>query len=83
MELNFSEFKSQIGKNERSINLDLKFKSNTVEKGVTISICDDNEIVYEYLLANVLDYYISENFIIGQSYDLKKSDSECWNWFLY
>lgn len=45
----------------KTIDLNLKQYNTTVQEGVTISIPDDNEDVYAYLIANVLDYYVEQN----------------------
>ena len=64
MKLSFSSFFSFEDSNikGRTIDLDLKQYSTIIQKGVTISIDEANEDVYAYLVANVLDYYVSKNY---------------------
>lgn len=45
----------------RTIDLELNQYNTTIQEGVTISIPEENEDVYAYLVANVLDYYVSQN----------------------
>lgn len=64
MELSFSQFFSWTDCNIKgnSINLDLKQRGQIIQEGVTISIDEINDDVYAYLMANVLDYYVSKNY---------------------
>lgn len=63
MELSFPTIFSFSDSNVkgRTINLDLKQYGTTLKEGVTILIDDENEDIYSYLVASVLDYYVSEN----------------------
>lgn len=63
MELSFANFFSFSDSNikGRTINLDLKQYGTILKEGVTISIDEANEDVYSYLVASVLDYYVSQN----------------------
>lgn len=63
MDLLFSTFFSFSDSNikGRSIYLNLKQYGRTIIEGVTISIDEANEDVYAYLVARVLDYYVSQN----------------------
>ena len=74
MKLYFSTFFSSTDRNDkgRSIDLDLKQFGTTLKEGVTISIDESNEDVYSYLVASVLDYYVSQN-LGGQQIDLMYS----------
>ena len=71
MELCFSNFFSLNDKNVngKSIDLDLKQYGNIIKEGVTLSIDDENEDVFKYIYASVLDYYISRN-LEGEEIDL-------------
>lgn len=64
MELSFTQFFSWTDSNikGKSINLDLKQYRNIIQEGVTISIDEINADIYAYLMANVLDDYISKNY---------------------
>ena len=64
MELSFTKFISMVDKNikGRIISLDLKQHSIIIKEGVTISIDEENEDIYSYLVACVIDYYISQNY---------------------
>lgn len=62
MKLSFSSFFEDSNIKVRTINLDLKQYSTIIQEGVTISIDEANEDVYAYLVANVLDYYVSKNY---------------------
>lgn len=64
MELSFGEYTSENGTKCRTINLDLKHFENIVEEGITISLDENSKDIYQYLVANVLDYYINQNYII-------------------
>ena len=81
MKLSFSSFFSFEDSNikERTINLDLKQYSTIIQEGVTISIDEANEDVYAYLVANVLDYYVSKNYK-GAKINNMSMD---FNYFLY
>lgn len=57
-----------------TIDLDLQQYGNNIKEGVTISVDDSN--IYAYLIANVLDYYLSNNYLN------KKVDFLTWNWGL-
>ena len=64
MELSFANIYSFFDKNinkARIINLDLKQYGITLKEGVTISIDEANKDIYSYLVASVLDYYVSKN----------------------
>lgn len=63
MELSFSEF-SLLSDNNikgRRIDLYLMQPAGIFKEGVSISINEANEDIYSYLVACVLDYYISKN----------------------
>lgn len=64
MELSFTQFLSCTVHNIKgnSINLDLKQYGNIIQEGVTISIDEINSDIYAYLMANVLEYYVSKNY---------------------
>ena len=76
MELSFPTFFSLTDSNVRGrcINLDLKQYATIIKEGVTISIDESNEDVYSYLVANVLDYYVSQN-LKDQKIDLMDFNS--------
>lgn len=63
MELSFPTFFSFTDSNVkgRSIDLNLKQYNTILKEGVTISLDYVNEDIYAYLVANVLDYYVSQN----------------------
>ena len=71
MELSFPSFFSFTDSNVkgRIIDLDLNQHGTILKEGVTISIDDANEDIYSYLVASVLDYYVSQN-LKGQQIDL-------------
>lgn len=71
MKLSFPTFFSFTDSNVkgRAIDLDLKQYDTILKEGVTISIDEANEDVYSYLVASVLDYYVSQN-LGGQQIDL-------------
>ena len=46
----------------KSICVDIELPNYTVKEGATICIDDKNESIYEYLVANVLDYFMSKHF---------------------
>lgn len=64
MELSFTQFFFWTDSNIKgnSINLDLKQYGNIIQEGVTISVDEINTDIYAYLMANVLDDYISKNY---------------------
>lgn len=63
VDLSFNEFKFiDTGKSCKTINLDLKQFGTLIQEGVSISLDAKNEDVYAYLVANVLDYFIKNNF---------------------
>lgn len=76
MELSFSRFFSFSDGNVkgRTIDLDLKQYGTILKEGVTISIDEANEDVYSYLVASVLDYYVSKN-LSGKEIDLLNFNS--------
>lgn len=63
MELSFPTYFSFTDNNVkgRIIDLDLKQQGTIINEGMTISIDEANEDVYSYLVASVLDYYVSQN----------------------
>lgn len=81
MQLSFSTFFSTVDDNVRgsTINLDLVQHGTIVQEGMTISIDDDNEDVYKYLVANVLSHYISKNYMDA----VIDNQSLSWNHILY
>lgn len=81
MELYFGEYTSENGTKSRTINLDLRHYGNMVENGIMISLDESNESIYQYLVANVLNYYINQNYIIFDS--LKECENENWSFILY
>ena len=64
MELSFPLFFSYEDSNinGRKIYLDLKQYSTIVQDGGFIAVDAENQDVYAYLVANVLDYYLSQNY---------------------
>ena len=62
MDLSFPSFLSLNG-DGRIIDLDLTQFNTILQDGVHISIDEANEDVYAYLVANVLDYYVSKNYV--------------------
>ena len=76
MELSFPTFFSFTDRNVkgRVIDLVLKQYGTILKEGVTISIDEANEDVYSYLVASVLDYYVSQN-LEGQQIDLMDFNS--------
>lgn len=62
MELSFKRYFSLCDSVKgRSIDLNLKQYGIVIKEGVTISIGEDNDDIYAYLMASVLDYYILKN----------------------
>ncbi len=76
MELSFPTFFSFTDSDVkgRIIDLDLKQHGTILKEGVTISIDEANDDVYSYLVASVLDYYISQN-LVGQKIDFMNFNS--------
>lgn len=64
MDLSFCEFFSISDKKVRGrkIDIDLKQYGTIIQEGMTILVDEGNEGVYKYLLANVLDHYLSVNY---------------------
>jgi hypothetical protein len=64
MELSFSKFFSLSDRNRKgnSIDLDLIQYGTVIQEGMTISIDEKNDDIYAYLMANVVDYYLSTNY---------------------
>lgn len=65
MDLSFYTFsshsQSKIVKG-RNIDINLMQYNTIIQEGVVVSIDEVNEDIYKYLLANVLDYYLSINY---------------------
>ncbi len=63
MTLSFCKFFSALDKNVkgRKIDLDLKHYGTKIKEGMTILVDEENEEVYKYLLARVLEYYLLVN----------------------
>lgn len=63
MELSFETFFSPSDSNVKGkiIDLDLKQYGKILQEGVRILIDEANEDIYSYLVAIVLDYYVSQN----------------------
>ena len=81
MMLSFTSFISLSNENikGRTINLNLKQYNTIIQEGVTISIDEETEKdIYAYLVANVLEYYISQNYVGEEIDDLKD-----WDWHLH
>lgn len=80
MELSFNDFfisdKSLKGK---TIELNLKQLDTIIQEGVTISVDDNNETIYKYILANVLEHYLSVNY----AYSIVNTYDFSWNHILY
>lgn len=57
----------------KAIHLNLVQYGYIFREGVTISIDETNKDVYSYLVARVLDYYVSQNFV-NKEIDLLKFD---------
>lgn len=81
MNLSFCKFFSFSDKNVkgRTIDIDLKQYDTIIQEGVTISLDEVNKVVYKYLLANVLDHYLSVNYA-GTTINNIDID---WNYTLY
>ena len=81
MELSFCSFISfsDINVKGEKIGLNLNQFGNIIQEGITISMDKSNETIYQYLLANVLDYYISKNYKDTPIDNLDLS----WNHILY
>lgn len=62
MELSFSDFSSFSGGRGMKIDLDLKRMGSIIQEGMTITIDDINASLAHYLLACVLNHYISSNY---------------------
>lgn len=62
MELFFSDFSFFSGSKRMKINLDLKRMGVIIQEGMTITIDDTNATLAQYLLACVLDHYVSKNY---------------------
>lgn len=64
MELLFSNFFSleDTTVSGFTIDIDIKLFDTIVQEGLTISVSSENEDVYAYLVANVIDYYVSKNY---------------------
>lgn len=71
MYLSFPTFFGYDNDNTRgkAICLELRQHSNILNEGVSIKLDSVNEDVYSYLVASVLDYYVSQN-LEGQQIDL-------------
>ena len=54
-------FKSNDGFNE--IIVSLKKDEEIVHKGISISVDDNNEVIYDYLVASVIGYYLNYNYV--------------------
>ena len=81
MMLSFTSFISLSNENikGRTIDLNLKQYNTIIQEGVTISIDEETEKdIYAYLVANVLEYYISQNYVGEEIDDLKD-----WDWHLH
>ena len=63
MTLNFGHFFSIKDEDIRgkTIDLDIRQYGTIVKEGLTLSIDDDNKDIYNYIVANIMNYYISEN----------------------
>lgn len=81
MNLSFTQFFTFTDPNIRgnSISLDLKQHGDIIQEGVTISTEEANADIYAYLMANVLDYYVSKNYN-DTPIDYSNID---WNYTLY
>ncbi|MDD2180994.1 MAG: hypothetical protein PHW32_01355 [Bacilli bacterium] len=81
MNLNFKQFFSLFEPKikGRTISLDLVQLHTTILEGVNINIEDKNIAVYDYLMANVLDYYILQNYK-DTEIDINSPD---FSWVLY
>ena len=60
MEILFSDFVNSNGEKGHSIDIDLYRLNTIIKEGLTIDVSTSN--IYRYLLANVLDYYVSSNY---------------------
>lgn len=80
-DLSFCDFLSFSDKNVKGRKIDLDFKQYgaLIQEGMTITIDENNEAVYKYLLANVLDHYLSVNYA-GSTIKNRGLD---WNHTLY
>ena len=65
MELSFPTFYSLTDSNVkgRVIDLDLKQHGRILKEGVTISTDEEDKDIYSYLIASVLNYYVSQNLV--------------------
>lgn len=81
MDLNFCQFFSLCEPKikGRTISLDLVQLNTNILEGLNINIEDKNIAAYDYLMANVLDYYISQNYK-DTEIDINSPD---FNWVLY
>ncbi len=75
MELGFGicVSRSDVKNKKRTIDLELRQHGKIINEGVSISINEANKDVYSYLVASVLDYFLSQN-ISNKETNLKVSD---------
>lgn len=63
MALSFFNGKSLDGSKDTSnISLNLQLLNDVIQEGVSISINEDNDDIFQYLMVNVLDYYLAKNY---------------------
>ena len=60
--VSFGSFVSSYSEAGRTIDIDLKRFETIIKEGMTITVNNSNKGIYEYLVANVLDYYLSKNY---------------------
>ena len=60
--INYNDYFTIKESKVRTIDLDLKQDSIIVQPGASIIIDEANENVYAYLVANVIDYYVQNNY---------------------
>ena len=77
MSLSFYEFFSSQQKNNKfeRIDLDLVYNGTIIQKGITITADKTDYAIYEYLLANVLQYYLLINYADSKIPNINPSSS--------
>ena len=79
MRLSFSQLLSLSDKKKsKKIELNLKQHGAIIQEGVQIIVDEASEDIYAYLVANVLDYYVSKNYANSQIDYL----NPMWDWAL-
>ena len=61
MRVQFTKWMKYSGETGKSISINLDWLGAVIKEGVRIDVALENDIVFKYILANVVDYYISKN----------------------